>query len=71
MIENIWDIKNSWSGTRIRCNWPVLGKETILTTGAKFQINNVKLSVPVVTFSINDNIEFLEHLKKGFEGIVS
>ena len=52
-------------------NRPVPGMETILTTGAKFQINNVKLSAPVVTFSINDNIEFLEHLKKGFEGTVS
>ena len=30
---------------------------------ATFQINNVKLYVPVVTLSINYNIKFLENLK--------
>ena len=34
-----------------------------LTTRATFQINNAKLYVPVVTFSINDNNRFLEKNK--------
>ena len=33
------------------------------TTGAKFQINNAKVYVPVITLSINDNIKFLEKSK--------
>ena len=37
------------------------------TTGAKFQINNVKPYVPVVTFSINDNINFLDNTKPVFK----
>ena len=32
------------------------------TTGAKFQINNVKLYVPVVALSVNDNIKVLENM---------
>ena len=30
------------------------------TTSARFQINNTKLYVPVVTLTINDNIKLLE-----------
>ena len=41
------------------------------TTGATFQINNVKLHVPVVTLSINDNIEFLENIKQGYKRTIS
>ena len=37
------------------------------TTGATFQINNAKLYVPVVTFSINDNIKLSENIKQGFK----
>ena len=37
------------------------------TTGAIFQINNAKRYVPVVTFSINDNIPLLENIKRGFK----
>ena len=33
----------------------------IQTTGTTFQINNAKLYISVVTFSINDNIKFLEN----------
>ena len=36
----------------------------IQTTRATFQINNVKLYVPVVTLSINDSIKFLENKSK-------
>ena len=42
-----------------------------LTTGAVFQINNAKLFVPVVTLSINDNINFLENIKEGFKRTIS
>ena len=37
------------------------------TTGATFQINNTTLYVTVVTLTINDNINFLENKKQGFE----
>ena len=37
------------------------------TTRTTFQINNVELYVPVVTFSINDKINFLENIKQGFK----
>ena len=39
---------------------------TTSTTSATFEINNAKHYVPVVTLSINDNIEFLENVKQGF-----
>ena len=39
----------------------------IQTTGATFQINNAKLYISVVTFSINDNIKFLENTKQRFK----
>ena len=37
------------------------------TIGTIFQINNPKLYVAVVTFSINDNIRFLENIRQGFK----
>ena len=40
-------------------------------TGAVFQINNLKLYVPVVTLSIIDNIKFLENLKQRFKRTIS
>ena len=41
-------------------------KATTTTTSATFQINNGKLYVPVVTLSINNNINILENIKQGF-----
>ena len=41
------------------------------TTEATFQINNVKIYVPVVTLSINDNINFLENIKQEFKRTTS
>ena len=41
------------------------------TASAKFQINNAKIYVPIVTFSINDKIEFLENIKQGFTRTIS
>ena len=46
---------------------PVVYELVTETTGATFQINNMKLYVPVVTLSINDNINFLENIKQGYE----
>ena len=43
----------------------------IQTTGATFQINKAKLYVPVVNFSINDNIKVLENIKQGFKRTIS
>ena len=33
--------------------------------------NNAKLYLPVVTLSINDNINFLENIKQGFKRAIS
>ena len=46
---------------------PVPAVAAIQTTTATFQINNARFYVPVVTFSINDNITFLENIKQGFK----
>ena len=40
-------------------------------TGVNFVITSTKLYVPVVTFSIIDNIEFLENMKQGFKRTIS
>ena len=37
------------------------------TNRATFQINNVKLYVPVVTLLVNNNIKFLENIKQEFK----
>ena len=52
-------------------NPPVPGVAAIQTTGATFQINNAKIYVLVVFFSINDNINFLENIKQGFKRTIS
>ena len=38
---------------------------------ATFQINNAKDYVPVVNLPINDNINFIEKIKQGFEITIS
>ena len=40
-------------------------------TDVRFTITSTKLYVPVVTLSINDNIEFLENIKQGFKRTIS
>ena len=40
-------------------------------TGVNFVITSTKLYVPVVTFSIIDNIEFLENMQQGFKRTIS
>ena len=52
-------------------NLPVPVVAAIQITGATFQINNVKLYVPVVTLSINHNIHFLENIKQRFKRTIS
>ena len=54
-----------------RANPPTLDVKVIQTTGATFQINNAKIYIPVITLSINDNIEFLGKIKKRFKRIIS
>ena len=49
----------------------VLDVAALQITGAIFQINNAKCSVPVVNLSFNDDIKFLENLKKGFKRTIS
>ena len=43
----------------------------IQTTETTFQMNNVKLYVTVVTLSINDNVKYLENIKRGFKRTIS
>ena len=43
----------------------------IQTTSETLQINNGKFYVPFVTFSINDNIKFLENVKQRFKRTIS
>ena len=50
---------------------PVEYEVVTQTTKVTFQINNAKFYVPVVTFSINDNIKFLENIKQGFKRTIS
>ena len=52
-------------------NPPTQEVPTIQATAATFQMNNAKLYVRVVTFSINDNIKFLENIKQGFKRTIS
>ena len=39
--------------------------------GVNFVITSTKLYVPVVTFSVNVNIKFLEYMKQGFKRTIS
>ena len=52
-------------------NPPNLIIQVTAATGTTFQINYVKLYVPIVTLSINNNINFLENIKQGFERTIS
>ena len=45
--------------------------DEILTAEARFQLNNSKLHVLVVTLSINDNIKCLENIKQGLKWKIS
>ena len=40
-------------------------------TGVNFVVTCTKLYVQVVTFSVNDNINFLENIKQGFKRTIS
>ena len=40
-------------------------------TGPNFTVSSAKLYVPVVTFSINNNIKFLENIKQRFKRTIS
>ena len=44
-----------------------LAEPAILTTSPTFQINSTKPYVVTVTFSINNDIKFLEITKEGFK----
>ena len=50
---------------------PVVYEVETSATGLEFQINSIKLYVPVVSLPINDNIKFLENAKQGFERTIS
>ena len=54
-----------------RANSSVAAAVARQTTSPTCQINNAKLYVPVVTFSNNDNIKFLENIKQGFKRTIS
>ena len=52
-------------------NPPVPAAAEAQATSATFQRNNAKFYVLVVTFSVNDNIKFLESTKQGFKITIS
>ena len=52
-------------------NPPIAHTPATSTTGALFQINSTKIYFPVVTLTINDNINFLGNLKLGFKRTIS
>ena len=54
----------------LNANPPVPDMAAIQTTRATRQIN-AKIYIPVVTFSINDNVKFLENIKQGFKRTIS
>ena len=56
---------------RIPLNLPVQEVAATKTTGVRFQINNPKLYVLVVTLLVNDNVKFLENIKQGFKRLTS
>ena len=49
---------------------PVVYEVETATSGTTFQINNAKLYVAIVEFSIK-NIKFLENIKQGFRRTIS
>ena len=51
--------------------WSVMIEHYNKITEANFVITSTKLYVPVVTFSINDNIKFLENIKQEFKQTIS
>ena len=61
-----WVISERSRTFRIVGDPPVQDVVTAKTSGT-FQLNNAKLYTPVVTFSINDNIKFIENIKQGFK----
>ena len=50
---------------------PHPGRVVTEKTEATFKIKSSKLYIPVVTLSLNGDIKFLEHLKKGFKRTIS
>ena len=50
---------------------PFQAREARQTTGATFQLNNLKLCVSFIILSINGDIKFLENVKQGFKRTLS
>ena len=79
MIDCVIELDLSWSNDCIISGKSVIPPEVrrdnsaaaIQTTEATFQMNNVKLYVTVVTLSINDNVKYLENIKRGFKRTIS
>ena len=66
----ISEVSRTFRAVDLNAN-PVVYQVQVATTGAKFQINNVTLYVPVATLSINDNTKFFENIKQGFKRTIS
>ena len=52
-------ISQLWRTAAVAANLPNLDRETTQTTCAKFQINNAKFYVLVITQSINNNLDYM------------
>ena len=73
-LDLIWTrscIISEISRTSIVIGNPTAREVATETTAATFQINNAKLYVPILNFSINDNIKFLKNIKQGFKTTIS
>ena len=65
LINCVVELDSKWSKNCVL----IVDDDHIL--GASFVIASTKLYAPVATFSVNDNIKFLENIKQGFERTIS
>ena len=76
-LSNLWrslDLHLINCEIELDFNWTknfVLIEKNDNITGANFTVTTIKLYVPVVTLSINDNIKFLENMKQEFKRTIS
>ena len=52
-------------------NLPLPARPATQTSGTTFQINSTKVYVPAKSLSINNNINFLENLRRAFKRTIS
>ena len=63
-------LSNFWTSLDLRKDCVLIQHHNNIGSVA-FKITSIKLYVPVVTLTINDNIKFLENLRRGFKRTIS